>query len=95
VGVEKQAADARPITGHSDLAIVEYQRVLDSEPNYGLGNLFLGRAYLATGQTEKAVAQLRKAIATWASTCRRLTLSMIPFARYPRFRKVLERIHLN
>jgi Flp pilus assembly protein TadD len=47
-------------TGHADLAAIEYQRVLDSEPNYGLGNHFLGRAYLAMGQSEKAIAQLRK-----------------------------------
>jgi tetratricopeptide (TPR) repeat protein len=48
-------------TGHADLAIVDYERVLESEPNYGLGHQYLGRAYLALGQPEKAVVRLRKA----------------------------------
>jgi tetratricopeptide (TPR) repeat protein len=47
-------------SGHPDLAIVEYQRVLDSEPNYGLGHHFLGRAYVMKGDYEKGIAQLRK-----------------------------------
>jgi tetratricopeptide (TPR) repeat protein len=48
-------------TGHPELAIVEYERVLASEPNYGLGRLFQGRALLAVRETETAIAQLRKA----------------------------------
>jgi tetratricopeptide (TPR) repeat protein len=46
--------------GHVDLAIADYRRVLASEPNYGLGNHFLGRAYLAKGESAKGLAQLRK-----------------------------------
>jgi tetratricopeptide (TPR) repeat protein len=54
------AGNVHLFTGHPDLAIVEYRRVLESEPNYGLANLFLGRAYLAMGQHQQALDQLRK-----------------------------------
>jgi Tfp pilus assembly protein PilF len=47
-------------SGNPDLAIPEYQRALEIEPNYGLANHFLGRAYLAKGQTAKAIQQLRR-----------------------------------
>jgi len=47
-------------SGNPDLAIPEYQRALEIEPNYGLANHFLGRAYLAKGQTAKAIQQLRQ-----------------------------------
>jgi tetratricopeptide (TPR) repeat protein len=48
-------------SGNPDLAIVEYRRVLASEPNYGLGLHFLGRALVAKGEYEEGIAQLRKA----------------------------------
>ena len=48
-------------SGNPDLAIVEYRRVLDSEPNYGLGLHFLGRALVAKGEYDEGIAQLRKA----------------------------------
>ena len=47
-------------SGNPDLAIPEYQRALEIEPNHGLSNHFLGRAYLAKGQTAKAIEQLRR-----------------------------------
>jgi tetratricopeptide (TPR) repeat protein len=47
-------------SGHPDLAIVEYQRVLESEPNYGLAIHYLGRAHVLKGEYEKGLAQLRK-----------------------------------
>jgi tetratricopeptide (TPR) repeat protein len=47
-------------TGHLDLAIDEYRRALAIEPTFGLGNHFLGRAYLAKGLHTEAVAQLKK-----------------------------------
>jgi tetratricopeptide (TPR) repeat protein len=46
--------------GHVDLAIAEYQRALAIEPSFGLANHFLGRAYLAKGDHERALRQLRK-----------------------------------
>lgn len=46
--------------GHVDLAIAEYERALAIEPTFGLANHFLGRAYLAKGDRERALAQLRK-----------------------------------
>ena len=46
--------------GHPDLAIAEYQRALAIEPGFGLANHFLGRAYLAKGDHERAIRQLRK-----------------------------------
>ena len=48
-------------SGNPDLAIVEYRRVLSSEPNYGLGLHFLGRALVAKGEYEEGIARLRKA----------------------------------
>jgi Tfp pilus assembly protein PilF len=47
-------------SGHVDLAIAEYQRALELEPSFGLGNHFLGRAYLLQGKHAEAVALLRK-----------------------------------
>ena len=47
-------------TGHPDLAIAEYRRALAIEPNFGLANHFLGRAYLSSGDHTRAVEQLRK-----------------------------------
>jgi len=47
-------------SGNPDLAIPEYQRALEIEPNHGLSNHFLGRAYLAKGQTAKGIEQLRR-----------------------------------
>jgi Tfp pilus assembly protein PilF len=55
------AGNAHYFGGYTDLAIVEYRRVLDSEPNYGLGMHFLGRALVATGEYEEGVRQLRRA----------------------------------
>jgi eukaryotic-like serine/threonine-protein kinase len=47
-------------SGSPDLAIPEYLRVLESDPNLGLAHHFLGRAYLAKGQHGKAIEQLRR-----------------------------------
>ena len=47
-------------SGNHEVAIADYRRVLESEPNYGLANHFLGRAYLGKRQYEKAIEQLRK-----------------------------------
>jgi len=47
-------------SGNHELAIADYQRVLESEPSYGLANHFLGRAYLARRQHDKAIERLRK-----------------------------------
>jgi len=54
------AGNIHAFSGNPDLAISEYQRALEIEPNYGLANHFLGRAYLAKGQTTKAIQQLRR-----------------------------------
>jgi tetratricopeptide (TPR) repeat protein len=54
------AANTFTITGNPDLAIAEQQRVLESEPNFGLAVHFLGRSYLAKGDIERAVEQFRK-----------------------------------
>ncbi|HET9362592.1 MAG TPA: hypothetical protein VFO58_22735 [Vicinamibacterales bacterium] len=54
------AGNAHFFSGNPDLAIVEYERVLESEPNFGLGNHFLGRALVAKGEYEKGIARLRK-----------------------------------
>ena len=47
-------------SGNHEMAIADYRRVLESEPNYGLANHFLGRAYLGKRQDQKAIDQLRK-----------------------------------
>ena len=47
--------------GNPDLAIVEYKRVLESEPNFGLAHHFLGRALVARAEYEDGIAHLRKA----------------------------------
>jgi tetratricopeptide (TPR) repeat protein len=47
-------------TGHTELAIAEYQRALAIEPSFGLANHFLGRAYLLRGDQRRAIEQLRK-----------------------------------
>jgi serine/threonine-protein kinase len=54
------AGNILAFAGHVDLAIAEYQRALAIEPSFGLANHFLGRAYLAKGDHERAVRQLRK-----------------------------------
>ena len=54
------AGNIHAFSGNPDLAIPEYHRALEIEPNYGLANHFLGRAYLAKGQTAKAIEQLRR-----------------------------------
>jgi tetratricopeptide (TPR) repeat protein len=54
------AGNARLFAGDIDGAIAEYERALEIEPGYGLANHFLGRAYLAQGQLERAIEQLRK-----------------------------------
>lgn len=60
LGSTMVAANVHLFSGHPDLAMAEYARVLGIEPEHGLANHFLGRAYLAAGQHEKAIAQLRK-----------------------------------
>jgi tetratricopeptide (TPR) repeat protein len=47
-------------SGNPDLAIVEYERALESEPNFGLAIHYLGRAYIAQGEYERGLAHLRK-----------------------------------
>ena len=54
------AANIFVFTGQPALAIVEQQRALETEPNYGLGVHYLGRAYLASGDWTKAIAHLRR-----------------------------------
>jgi tetratricopeptide (TPR) repeat protein len=54
------AANIHLLTGHVDLAIAEYQRALAIEPAFGLANHFLGRAFLAKGNHDRAIQQLRK-----------------------------------
>src|SRR6202035_561244 len=54
------AGNIHAFSGNPDLAIPEFQRALEIEPNYGLANHFLGRAYLAKGQTARAIQQLRR-----------------------------------
>ncbi|MGH9237446.1 MAG: hypothetical protein ACRD3G_05350 [Vicinamibacterales bacterium] len=54
------AANIFTFTGQPALAIVEQRRALETEPNYGLGVHYLGRSYLASGDTVKAVEYLRK-----------------------------------
>ena len=55
------AANLHAFTGQPALAIVEQQRLLETEPNYGLGNYALGLSYLASGEHPKAIEFLRKA----------------------------------
>jgi serine/threonine-protein kinase len=55
------AGNAHYFSGNPGLAIAEYRRVLDSEPNYGLGLHFLGRALVAQGEYEQGIGYLRKA----------------------------------
>jgi len=52
--------NAHLFSGHPNLAIVEYQRVLESEPNYGLGMHYLGRAHMMKGEYDKGIALLKK-----------------------------------
>jgi tetratricopeptide (TPR) repeat protein len=54
------AANIFVFTGQPAVAIVEQRRALETEPNYGLGNHFLGRAYLVSGDRAKAITYLRK-----------------------------------
>jgi tetratricopeptide (TPR) repeat protein len=54
------AGNIHLFSGHHELAIAEYQRALEVEPNHGLTKHFLGRAYLAKRQYDKAIDQLRK-----------------------------------
>jgi tetratricopeptide (TPR) repeat protein len=54
------AANIFVFTGQPAVAIVEQRRALETEPHYGLGNHFLGRAYLASGDRQKAIEYLRK-----------------------------------
>ena len=54
------AANVLTFTGQPAMAIVEQQRALETEPNYGLGNHALGRAYLASGDFPRAIQYLRK-----------------------------------
>jgi tetratricopeptide (TPR) repeat protein len=54
------AANVHYFTGHLDLAIAEYERVLGYEPGFGFANHFLGRAQLAAGRLAPGVERLRK-----------------------------------
>ena len=44
-----------------NLAIAQYQKALATEPNHGISRLFLGRAYLATGRQDEAIAEFERA----------------------------------
>jgi serine/threonine-protein kinase len=55
------SANTHYFGGNPDLAIVEYRRVLESEPNFGLARHFLGRALVAKGQYDEGIEHLRKA----------------------------------
>lgn len=54
------AGHAHYFSGNLDLAAGEYQRALQSEPNFGLANHFLGRVYVSKGEHENGIALLRK-----------------------------------
>ena len=54
------AGNIHLFSGNHELAMAEYQRALEIEPNHGLTNHFLGRAYLARREYDKAIDQLRK-----------------------------------
>ena len=54
------AANTFTFTGSPDLAVGEQRRVLELEPNFGLGIHFLGRSYLAQGDYPRAIEQLQK-----------------------------------
>jgi tetratricopeptide (TPR) repeat protein len=54
------SANTLVFSGQPAMAIVEQQRALETEPNYGIGVHFLGRAYLAAGEPAKAIEYLRK-----------------------------------
>jgi tetratricopeptide (TPR) repeat protein len=48
------------LTGHSDLAITQYERALRWDPNFGVAVQQLGRVYLAQGHYTLAIEQLRR-----------------------------------
>ena len=54
------ASNVRAFTGQTAIAIAEQRRALETEPNYGLGVHFLGRAYLTDGNWPQAIGYLRK-----------------------------------
>jgi tetratricopeptide (TPR) repeat protein len=54
------AANIYTFTGKPTMAIPEQRRTLESEPNYGLGIHYLGRAYLASRDWQMAIEHLRK-----------------------------------
>ena len=54
------AANTYTFTGNPGMAIPEQKRVLESEPNFGLGMHFLGRSYLVAGDYTQALELLRK-----------------------------------
>ncbi len=49
------------LTGHTDLAIAQYERALEWDPNFGVAMQQLGRVYLAQGRRSEAIEQLRRA----------------------------------
>ena len=53
--------NSNEFSGNRRLAIAEYQRALDSEPTFGLGLHFLGRALIAEGEYEQGMGYLRRA----------------------------------
>ena len=54
------AANILVFTGQPAMAIAEQRRALETEPNYGLGVHYLGRAYAASGDWTRAIEHLRK-----------------------------------
>jgi serine/threonine-protein kinase len=54
------AANIFVFTNQPMLAIAEQRRALETEPNYGLGLHYLGRAYAASGDWTRAIEHLRK-----------------------------------
>jgi tetratricopeptide (TPR) repeat protein len=54
------AANIYTFSGQPAMAILEQRRILETEPNYGLGLHFLGRSYLASRDWKAAIEHLRK-----------------------------------
>jgi tetratricopeptide (TPR) repeat protein len=47
-------------SGDSDQAMAQYRRIIETRPSYGLAHVLLGRAYLAKGEQDTAIAELRR-----------------------------------
>ncbi len=49
------------LAGQNDLAIEQYRKALDLEPNFGLAHAYLGVAYVRKGELQDGVAESQKA----------------------------------